>query len=113
MPSELDDSVAVRVRLVTSSGTRELARELLAALVIRLRGQAGCRIAQLLEDAQEPGDLTLLANWRSQREFERYVRSPGFYGLLTGIDLADEKPDVEIRTAAGLHGLEYLQKLRE
>lgn len=111
MPSQVENPVDVRIRLVTSDRMRP-GREIFSRLIVQLRGEPGCRHAQLLEDVQEPGDLTLLVKWRSERDFERYVCSAGFYALLACIDLAAEKPEVEVRTADGLQGMEYFQKLR-
>lgn len=110
--SEMDGPpVTVKIRLVTAEGSGDVALRTFRSLVGRVRGQPGCISCRLFEDVHEPAELTFTQKWRSRRDLERYVCSVEFPQLLAGIDLAAEQPEVEVRTASGLHGLDYFEEV--
>ena len=75
-----------------------------------LRGTAGCVRCRLLEDVQQPNALQLFVEWRSQEDFERHVKTDLFRRILHAMELSAESPDLQIRTIAGVRGMDLLRE---
>jgi quinol monooxygenase YgiN len=111
MATQNEPAITVRIRLVTDAKKREQTLQTFRSLAGQVRGEPGCLGCHLLENVQEPGELTFVEQWRSRRELERYVRSSAFRLLMTGIDMASQEPKVEIQTVEGVRGLEYFEEM--
>ena len=111
MPVPDQPSVTLSIRLLVAHGIRERTLSTFHSLAGQVRGERGCIRCQLLADVQEPDELVLIHTWRSRVDLERYVRSPRFTRLLTGLDLAAEKPEVELQTGSSDSGFEFFEKV--
>lgn len=78
----------------------------------RLKGPTavskGCRACQVLQDADDEGALTYLAQWDTQEEAEEHFRSERFRRLLPYIEMSVEPPEVEVSSIDRIGGLEFL-----
>jgi quinol monooxygenase YgiN len=100
------------MQLVTDQAARGRTLETFRSLVGQVRGQPGCVDCQLLEDVHESGNLIFRHTWDSEESLHLYTRSPWFRGLLAGIDMASEEPDVRVHTEAGVRGMDYFREQR-
>lgn len=108
---ETTPEVTVTMKLVTDDATRDRALETFRSLVGQVRGQPGCLDCELLENVQDPGNLTVVHRWTSERALCRYACSMGFRRLLAGLDLSSERPEVTVHTEAESRGLEFFEGL--
>ncbi len=68
----------------------------------------GCRACRVLQDVDEEGSLTYLAQWDTQDEAEEHFRSERFRRLLPYIELSVEPPEVEVSAMDRIGGMEFL-----
>ncbi len=103
--------VTFSVHLVAPEGGRDELVRTFRALLGPIRGTAGCLRCHLLEDVQQPNEVTLRVEWSRQEAFERHVRSELFRRILQAVELAAEPPDLEIQTIAGVRGMGLLREI--
>lgn len=68
----------------------------------------GCRACRVLQDADDKGVLTYLAQWDTQDEAEEHFRSERFRRLLPYIEMSVEPPEVEVSAMDRIGGIEFL-----
>jgi quinol monooxygenase YgiN len=68
----------------------------------------GCRACQVLQDADDEGVITYLAQWDTQDEAEEHFRSERFRRLLPYIEMSVEPPEVEVSNIDRVGGIEFL-----
>jgi len=105
------DGVTFSLGLVAREGRRDELVKTLGGLLGPIRGSAGCLRCNLLEDLQQPNDIQVLVQWRSREDFERHVKTDAFGRLLIAMELAAEHPKLEIRSVAGIRGMDLLRQL--
>ena len=106
-----DQRVTFNVRLVARQDHDEELLQTFRSLLGPIRGTPGCVRCSLLEDVQDSDELELFVEWRSQDDFVDHVESALFRRLLVGLELAAEEPEIEIRTIAGLRGMDLLREI--
>jgi quinol monooxygenase YgiN len=102
--------VTFTVRLEVYSEHRDEAIQTFRALLGPIRGTAGCLRCHLLEDVQEPNEVELVVEWKTEEDFARHVRTDLFRRVLQGMELACEPPEVRIRAVEGTRGMDLLHE---
>ncbi len=70
--------------------------------------RGGCLACRAYQDIEEPEVLTLIQEWASSDDLERYLRSEDFRKLVTVMELASERPEIWFDTIETREGLERL-----
>ena len=74
--------------------------------------QKGCLHCGLYSNSQNDDELILLEKWKSQQELEKHVRSDDFRKILTVMETAKRKPEINFITVGSRAGLELVEKIR-
>ena len=74
--------------------------------------QKGCLHCGLYSNSQNDDELILLEKWKSQQDLEKHVRSDDFRKILTVMEAAKKKPEINFITIGSKAGLELVEKIR-
>ncbi len=74
--------------------------------------QKGCLSCGLYSNSQNDDELILLQKWKSQQDLEKHVRSDDFRKILTVMETAKRKPEINFITVGSKAGLELVEKIR-
>ena len=74
--------------------------------------QKGCLSCRLYSNSQNDDELILLEKWKSQQDLERHIRSDDFRKILTVMETAKRKPEINFITVGSKAGLELVEKIR-
>jgi len=85
---------------------------MLSSILAPLRVQPGCLLARVLVDADNACALTLLQEWESQRDLDRYLASEACKVLLAVLEASQVAPEVRFDTVAARAGLEVIEIAR-
>ena len=72
----------------------------------------GCLHCGLYSNSQNDDELTLVEKWASQQYLEKHVRSDDFRKILTVMETAKRKPEINFITVGSKAGLELVEKIR-
>jgi quinol monooxygenase YgiN len=74
--------------------------------------EPGCISCRILKDEGDPHAFCYEAQWRTQDDLLRHLRSEHYKRLLVLMDLGDEPPQIEFHTVAETEGLDLIQRAR-
>ena len=100
------------IELTPSPGKREKVLELLRFCIDRLNTKGGCLGAAVYQASNHDGTILYLERWESTEDFQRYVRSDSYLGILAAIDLARELPKIDFLEVSNMKSLELIVALR-
>jgi quinol monooxygenase YgiN len=83
----------------------------LRSLVGPVRSEPGCHATRFLRSDGEPTKMTWVEEWRTEDDFERRLRSQTFRRLLAVIELAVNKPVVEIDRVAWRRQFDLVEEM--
>jgi quinol monooxygenase YgiN len=82
-------------------------------LMERTRARPGCTRCSLSTDIGPRVEIRYTADWESERDLQREIRSTDFLQLAELMERATEAPTIEFALPNGIHGLEYAEKIRQ
>jgi quinol monooxygenase YgiN len=72
----------------------------------------GCLHCGLYSNSQNDDELVLVEKWASQQYLEKHVGSDDFRKILTVMETAKRKPEINFITVGSKAGLELVEKVR-
>jgi quinol monooxygenase YgiN len=84
----------------------------LQRLMERTRATPGCTHCSLSTDIGTRIEIRFVADWESERDVQRHIRSSDFARLAELMEQATEPPTIQFIIPAGICGLEYAEKVR-
>ena len=100
------------VRIVVVPTKREQLRRALAAWSGPTGVESGCTSCRILQEDSAPQAFCYVAQWKTQEDLLRHVRSEHYKRLLALMDLGSEPPVVEFHTVTETKGLDLIQHAR-
>jgi quinol monooxygenase YgiN len=85
---------------------------MLSSILAPLRVQPGCLLARVYVDADNACALTLLQEWESQRDLDRYLASEACKVVLAVLEGSQLAPEIRFDTVATRSGLEVIEIAR-
>jgi quinol monooxygenase YgiN len=74
--------------------------------------ESGCLSCRILQEESEPLAFCYQAQWKTQDDLLRHVRSEHYKRLLVLMDLGSEPPLVEFHTVSETKGMDLIQRAR-
>ena len=108
---EANTVITFRLRLAVAPESSDEVTATLQSLVGPVRSQPGCSSTRMLKELDEDIVLTFVAEWRERPDLERYLRSSAFRKILAVMDLASERPTVEIDELDQRWGFEFVERV--
>jgi quinol monooxygenase YgiN len=103
--------IAWGLRIHTAPGHRDDVQGILRGLLEPTRVRGGCLACHVYEDVEDPDVLSLVQEWTSMDELERYLRAENRRTLVAVLELASRPPEIWIDTIVMREGLERLATL--
>jgi quinol monooxygenase YgiN len=100
------------LRIVVRAAKREELRRALAAWIGPTQVESGCMDCRILQEDNEPRSFRYEAQWKTQDDLMRHLRSEHYKRLLVLMDLGEEPPVVEFHTVTETKGLDLIQRAR-
>jgi len=102
------ESVCIAVR----PAKREELRRALAAWKGPTEVEPGCKSCRILQESDDPDSFCYEAQWNSEDDLVRHLRSDHYKRLLVLMDLGEEPPLIEFHTVLETMGLDFIQSVR-
>ena len=102
------ESVGIAVTPMKS----EQLRRALAAWAGPTAVESGCMSCRILQDNSDPQSFFYEAQWKTQEDLLRHLRSEHYKRLLVLMDLGNAPPLVKFHTVAGTEGLDFIERAR-
>ena len=83
-----------------------------SSLLAPTRVQPGCTQARLYVDADNSHVLTLIEEWESQADLDRYLASESCKLVLAALESSQSAPEVRFDTVSSRGGLEVIEIAR-
>jgi quinol monooxygenase YgiN len=100
------------VRIAVAPAKCEQLRRALAAWAGPTAVESGCLTCRILQESNDPYSFFYEAQWKSQSDLLRHLRSDHYKRLLILMDLGSEPPVVEFHTVAETKGLDLIERTR-
>ncbi len=84
----------------------------LRCITIEAQVERGYLASRIYQEVGNPEALCLEEDWSSEPALKSHIRSSCFTELLLLMETAPEPPVLEVRSVAGVHGLEYIEAVR-
>jgi quinol monooxygenase YgiN len=104
--------ILATLRMAIPVQKRGEALKILKSMVARNRVQPDCEFCRICEDVLEDNVLQFEEMWRSEEEFERYLRSDKYHKVLLVLEMALKQPDIRFDTISSSTGIETIGKAR-
>ena len=104
--------ILATLRMAIPAQKRGEALKILKSMVARNRVQPDCEFCRVCEDVLEDNVLQFEEMWRSEEEFERYLRSDNYHKVLLVLEMALKQPDIRFDTISSSTGIETIGKAR-
>lgn len=85
----------------------------LQTLTVSMRAEPGCTGCSLSSDIGTRVEIRYVANWESERDLQRQIRSRSFTQLAELLERATNPPSIEFALPTGTYGLEYAELVRQ
>ena len=100
------------MRVVAAIGRQPDMLLMLNSILAPLRVQPGCLQARVYVDADNTCALTLVQEWETQRDLDRYLASDACKVVLAVLESSQLVPEVRFDTVATRAGLEVIEIAR-
>jgi quinol monooxygenase YgiN len=104
--------IVASVRVVAPPGGHPELLRLLNALLAPMRVQPGCMEARLYLDVDDPDALTMIHEWRSQADLDRFLASDAGKVIVAVLERSRLPPELHFDTVATRGGLEVIALAR-
>jgi quinol monooxygenase YgiN len=101
------------LRLVVPAAKRQEIVSGIGALLAPARVQPDCVSARLQVDADDAGAITLVQEWASRTQLDRYLASGAGRLLLEAMESASIEPEVRFDTIGRTDGMEVISQARQ
>ena len=100
-----------RLHMVFAEHSSDEAAATLRSLVGPVRAEEGCSATRVLKDAENGCTLTWVEEWTSAEHFERHLRGSSFRQIVAVIEMATERPAVEIDEVNSRRGFDLIEEI--
>lgn len=100
------------VRIAVAPTKREQLRRDLTAWVGPTEVEPGCLNCRILQEGSGRQAFCYEAQWKSEDDLSRHLRSDHYKRLLILMELGSEPPLVEFHTVAETKGLDFIERTR-
>lgn len=100
------------IRIAVVPAKREQLRRALGAWSGPTGVESGCLSCRIFQEESEPLAFCYQAQWNTQDDLLRHIRSEHYKRLLVLMDLGSEPPLVEFHTVAETKGLDLIERTR-
>jgi len=104
--------ILATLRMAIPAQKRGEALKILKSLVARNSVQPDCEFSRICEDVLEDNVLQFEELWRSEEEFESYLRSDNYHKVLLVLEMALKQPEIRFDTISCSTGIETVGKAR-
>jgi len=104
--------ILATLRMAIPAEKRGEALKILKSLVARNSVQPDCEFSRISEDVLEDNVLQFEELWRSEEEFESYLRSDNYHKVLLVLEMALKQPEIRFDTISSSTGIETVGKAR-
>lgn len=104
--------ISFSLRIVVPSAKRQELIGSLGALLAPTRVQPDCLSARLHVDNEDPNAVTLVQEWASQSQLDRYLLSDAGRLLLEAMEASSVAPEVRFDTVQQSGGIEVFAQAR-
>jgi quinol monooxygenase YgiN len=104
--------IVALLRVVAPAGRQAELVRMMSALLEPTRAQPGCVEARLYVDADDPSALTMMQEWSSQADLDRFLASDSCKVVVAALETSMRVPDVRFDTIASRGGLEVIAMAR-
>lgn len=101
------------MKIMFSSESRPKALELIDAIIERIRVSPGCISYNVCQDVLDDNSLTILEQWQSKADLDRYICSDEYRSILSLIELANQSPQIHFYALSKIGGIEVIENLRK
>jgi quinol monooxygenase YgiN len=110
---ELEASpVRMTLKWQVASGEAASITTALQTLMVRTRAEPGCTGCSLSTDLGARNEIRYVADWRTEVDLQRQIRSSDFARLAELMEHATAPPTVEFALPGGTRGLDYAEQVR-
>lgn len=104
--------IVASLRVVAQAGGRGELSRMFTALLAPMRVQPGCTHARLYTDADDANAMTIVHEWTSQADLDRFLASDAGNVVVAVLDSSRLAPEVHFDTVASRGGLEVIAMAR-
>jgi quinol monooxygenase YgiN len=104
--------VRMTLRWQVASGEAASITTALQTLMVRTRAEPGCTGCSLSTDLGARSEVRYVAEWRTEVDLQRQIRSSDFARLAELMEHATSPPTIEFTLPAGSRGLDYAEQVR-
>ena len=105
--------ILATLRMAIPVQKRGEALKILKSMVARNQAQPECVFCRICEDVLEDNVLQFEEMWRSEAEFERYLRSDQYHKVLLVLEMALKQPEIRFDVISSSTGIETIEKARK
>ena len=104
--------IVATLRVVVPARKRGEIHHALLSVLGPTEVQAGCMSCHLYQEAERPNAFTLVQEWATQTDLDRYIRSDLYQKVLAVMESASERPELRFDTVTHTAGIEAVQAAR-
>ena len=104
--------IQTTMKITFSPESRPKAIELINAIIERIRVLPGCISYDVCQDVLGENSLTILEQWQSRADLNRFICSDAYRSILALIELANKSPEIHFYTFSKIGGMEVIENLR-
>lgn len=108
----MGQKLIVVLQVVASTTKRKEILQAIRPLLAPTRVLKGCIRINLLQDIESPNVLTLVEEWKTQRDLGRHLCSDEFKMILEVMEMSKKRPEIRFHTIAETAGLEVVKAAR-
>ena len=105
--------VRMTVRWLVPLGESRPMSSALHTLMVAARAERGCLACSLSTELGDRAALHYVADWETEEDLQRQLRSDWFISFAALIERATSPPDVEFSVAGSMRGLDYVEEVRK
>ena len=101
------------MRITFSPESRPKALELISSIIERIRVSPGCISYGVYQDLMGKNSLTILEEWRSKADLDRFICSDEYRSILALMELANQSPKILFYELQKIGEMEVIENLRK
>ena len=105
--------ILATLRMAIPVQKRDEVLKILKSMVARNQAQPDCVFCRICEDVLEDNVLQFEEMWRSEEEFDRYLRSDTDHKVLLVLEMALKQPEIRCDTISSSTGIETSETARK
>ena len=101
------------MKITFSPESRPKALELINAIIERIRVSPGCISYGVYQELMGKNSLTILEQWQSKADLDRFICSDEYRSILALMELANQSPEILFYELSKIGGMEVIENLRK